>query len=226
MTHADFLYKLSTAKAAMKDITLIPGETTEIFLGQLAVDLHLDARLLKTEYKRLTQRVEGAFVPETYKLPLGINEHDVVKLLLNRSGLQMRSWSEKIFGTYNERKWFQYVTIASVIQKEAASEQEMPIISSVIQNRLKKGMKLQMDGTLNYGRYSHQKVTANRIRNDASPYNTYLHKGLPPYPVCNVSFQAIKASIFPAKTEYLYFVKGKDGNHKFTSYYSTHFKEH
>ena len=136
----------------------------------------------------------------------------------------MKAWSQKIFGTFNERKWFQYVTVASVIQKEAANNQEMPLVSSVIQNRLKKGMKLQMDGTLNYGKYSHEKVTAKRIRNDKSPYNTYIYKGLPPYPVCNVGFDAIKAAIFPAQTDYLYFVKSKDGTHKFSRYYSTHLR--
>jgi len=224
LTHADFLYKLTTAKAAMKDITLIPGETTEIFLQDLAKEMKLSLNKLKNAYHHLTLLKEGAFVPETYKLPLGITEYVAIKLLLDQSSLQMRRWATKIFGLYNERKWFHYVTMASVIQKEAASIEEMPVIASVIQNRLHKGMRLQMDGTLNYGNYSHQRVTAERIRNDRSLYNTYKHKGLPPYPVCNVSFEAIKAAIFPAKTDYLYFVKAKNGKHKFSRNYSTHLR--
>ena len=83
-------------------------------------------------------------------------------------------------------------------------------------------MKLQMDGTLNYGRYSHDRITAKRIRRDKSSYNTYLYKGLPPQPVCTVSLAAIKAAIFPAKTDYLYFVKTKEGKHTYSRYYSTH----
>jgi len=59
----------------------------------------------------------------------------------------------------------------------------MPKISSVIYNRLKRGMPLQMDGTLNYGLYSHVRVTPERIREDRSPFNTYLNRGIPPYPV-------------------------------------------
>ncbi len=224
LTHADFLYKLTTAKAAMKDVTLIPGETTYFFLQDLSNEMNLSLLELKRAYDRLTPLKEGALVPETYKLPLGITEYDAMKLLLNRSSLQMKAWSNKIFGLYNEHKWFQYVTMASVIQKEAASKKEMPLIGSVIQNRLKKGMKLQMDGTLNYGVYSHQKVTAKRIRNDETPYNTYKYKGLPSLPVCNVSFDALKAAIFPAKTDYLYFVKTKNGDHKFTRNYSTHLR--
>lgn len=101
----------------------------------------------------------------------------------------------------------------------------MPIISSVIRNRLKKGMKLQMDGTLNYGKYSHEKVTPQRIRSDNSSYNTYKFSGIPKEAVCNVSFEAIKAAIFPAKTEYLYFVRDKKTNkHIFTSTLKEHNK--
>ena len=98
----------------------------------------------------------------------------------------------------------------------------MPLVSSVIYNRIKKGMKLQMDGTLNYAQYSHIKVTPKRIREDKSIYNTYLHKGVPEIPVCNVSFEAIRAAIFPAKTSYLYFMKSKKGTHDFSCNYSTH----
>ena len=78
----------------------------------------------------------------------------------------------------------------------------MPIVSSVIHNRLKKGMKLQMDGTLNYGIYSNEVVTAERIRDDNTTYNTYKVVGLPTDPVCAVSLEAIKAAIFPVKSDY------------------------
>ena len=135
---------------------------------------------------------------------------------------KMKEFSIKVFGLYNEKKWFHYISIASVIQKEAANDKEMPLVSSVVYNRIKKGMKLQMDGTLNYGRYSHVKVTPQRIRNDKSSYNTYIHKGIPPIPICNVSFTAIKAAIFPAKTNYLYFMKNKNNTHDFSCNYSTH----
>lgn len=222
LTHADFLRRLSTAKAAMKNVTLIPGETTYIFLEQLAADLDLDHQKLLTAFKEQSPYKEGAFVPDTYKLPLGITEEAVIALLLKRSDERMKDWSQKIFGTYNQAKWYKYLTLASVIQKEAATEEEMPIVGSVIQNRLNKGMKLQMDGALNYGKYSHVKITPSRIRNDTTPYNTYKYKGIPDDPVCNVSLPAIRAAIFPAQTDYLYFMKNKQGKHDFTRYYSTH----
>jgi len=221
-TKADFLYKLTTAKAALQNVTLIPGETTYIFLRQLAKNLHLNIKTLEQEFKKQSPIQEGVFVPDTYKMPIGITESRLIELLLKVSLYKMKAFSKKIFGTYNEKKWFHYVSIASIIQKESANVSEMPIVSSVIYNRLRKGMKLQMDGTLNYGKYSHLRITAKRIREDKSSFNTYKNRGVPSIPVCNVSFDAIRAAIFPAKTNYLYFMKNKGNTHDFSCNYSTH----
>ena len=224
MTHADFLYKLATTKPSMEDVTLIPGETTFIFLNQLADELHLNREKLQSVYKSSTRLEEGAFVPDTYRFSIGVNEEFLIKTLILDSNKKMKEYSQRLLGSYNEKQWFRYVTIASIIQKEAGSKEEMPLVSSVIYNRLQNGMKLQMDGTLNYGKFSHVKVTHERIANDKSSYNTYLNKGLPQSPVCNVSFEALNAAVTPAKTSYLYFVKGKDGKHLFSCNYSTHIK--
>jgi len=224
LTRADYLYKLTTAKAAMRDVTLIPGETTIIFLHQVSQSLELDFKKLYKLFKRYSPTKEGAFVPNTYKLPLGITEEMFIKILLKRSTQTMQAYSHKIFGTYNPKKWYYYVRMASVIQKEAASLKDMPMISSVIHNRLRKGMKLQMDGALNYGKYSHVKITASRIRDDKSSYNTYKHKGVPKDAVCNVSLDALRAAIKPASSDFLYFVKTSKGKHTYSRYYSTHLR--
>lgn len=224
LTRADYLYKLTTAKAAMQDITLIPGETTIVFMQQVAQQMHLDFSKLMEYYNRYSPLKEGALVPDTYKLPIGIDEAMLVKLLLQKSQATMEAYSQKIFGTYNAKKWYYYIRMASVIQKEAASIEDMPYISSVIHNRLKKGMALQMDGSLNYGKYSHVKITAKRIRSDTSRYNTYKYKGIPKDAVCNVSLDAIRAAIKPANTDYLYFVKTAKGKHSYSRYYSTHLR--
>jgi len=221
-TRAEFLYKLTTAKSALQNITLIPGETTYIFLNQLAKNLNLNRHKLQKEFEKQTYIKEGAFVPNTYRLPIGITEKELIKILLAHSLKKMKQISNKFFGNFNHKKWFKYITIASIIQKESANDKEMPLISSVIYNRIRKGMKLQMDGTLNYGKYSHIKIMPKRIRSDNSTYNTYKHKGIPKYPICNVSFDAIKAAIFPAKTNYLYFMKSKKGTHDFSSSYLKH----
>lgn len=221
-TKADFLYKLTTAKAALQNVTLIPGETTHIFLNQLAANLNLDREKLQEEYNAYAKQKEGALVPNTYKMPIGITEKELIKILIDTSLVQMQELSMKLFGSFDETQWFHYVAMASVIQKESANIEEMPLVSSVIYNRINKGMKLQMDGTLNYGEFSHLRVTPERIRNDESVFNTYKHAGIPSIPVCNVSFEAIKAAVFPAQTDYLYFMKSKQGTHDFTCNYSTH----
>ncbi len=222
LSHADFLYRLTKSKAALVEVTLIPGETTYFFLNELSSQLNLNRQKLQKYFDKYAPIREGAIIAETYKLPLGITEKKAIKILLYRSRQQMIRWSKKIFGTFEEKKWLHFVTLASVIQKEAASIEDMAMVSSVIHNRIKKGMRLQMDGTLNYGKYSHTKITAKRIKEDASGYNTYKYGGIPPYPICNVSIDAIKAAIFPAKNDFLYFVLGKDGKHHYTRYYSTH----
>ena len=223
-TRIDYLYKLTTAKAVTQSITLIPGETTVVFLEQMAQQLNLNVKKLKEVYAEMATEPEGMFVPETYSIPKEINEERLISFLLDQSAQKHIAMSTKLLGSYNEAKWLHLVTLASVIQKEAASVEDMPMVSSVIKNRLAKNMRLQMDGTLNYGKYSHQKVTAARIRSDKTTYNTYKHRGLPEHAVCNVSYAALDAAINPKNTDYLYFVRGKNGEHIYSSYFSTHHK--
>jgi len=222
LTRGDFLYKLSHSKAPLKVVTYIPGETKELLFVQIALAFDLSYEKLMQEYAQATPYVDGFIVPETYYIPVGISEKHLVHFLLAHAKKYHKDVFEKIFGEFNEAKWQKFIIIASIIQKEAANTEEMPLVSSVIYNRLKKDMKLQMDGTLNYGQYSHIKITPQRIREDTSPYNTYMYKGLPPNPICSVSKEAIFAAIFPKTTNYLYFVKNKNGTHTFSQNYETH----
>lgn len=223
LTKMDFLYKLTTSKAALKNVTLIPGETSYIFIKQLAEKMDLDENRLREVYKKYAYKADGNILAETYALPYGMNEDHLILYLLSQTNKRYEAFSNKIFGLYDKKKWYYYLSLASVIQKEAATVDEMPIVSSVIHNRLRRGMKLQMDGTLNYGKYSHVKVTATRIKEDTTSYNTYKNRGLPKNPVCAVSLNAIKAAIFPVKSKYLYFVKdNKTGLHKFSKSYREH----
>lgn len=226
LSKGDFLYKLTTAKAAIKTIKLIPGETTEYFFKIAAQSLNLNSDKMYEYFLKVSPYKEGALVPETYHIPLGISEELFVRYLLEYSEKKYSQMSYKIFKDYNHKKWYEYLIKASVIQKEAASKEEMPIVSSVIQNRLKKGMKLQMDGALNYGMYSHVKITPERIRTDNTKYNTYKYEGLPDDAVCNVEQDAILAAIYPKSTNYLYFMRDKKtGLHKFNSTLQAHEKE-
>ncbi len=222
LSRGDFLYKLSNSKAAMNEIKLIPGETVDVFLYQISQEYKLSYKKLMKYYLKYSPIRDGLIVPETYHIPMGIGERHLVLYLINYAWKKHKETAMKIFGEFNKNSWYRYLIIASIIQKEAANKDEMPLVSSVIYNRLKKGMKLQMDGTLNYGKFSHIKVTAKRIKEDKSKYNTYINRGLPQYPVSSVSNEAIFAAIFPKKTSYLYFVKSKEGKHVFSKTYKEH----
>lgn len=224
LSKGDLLYRLSHSKAAVKTVTLLPGETSYFFLKSLRETFDLNETLLHQHYKKRMPIAEGFIVPETYNIPIGLSEKELMHVLYLLSYKTHVRRAEKFLGVYHQKQWFKYLRMASVIQKEAANKEEMPLIASVIHNRIKKRMRLQMDGTLNYGLFSHQKVTPYRIRNDKSRFNTYKYKGLPHLPVCAVSTDAIEAALRPAKTDYLYFFKNKRGNHDFSRYYSTHLK--
>ena len=223
MAKIEFLYKLTTSKAALKKVTLIPGETYYFFLQDIAKTLDISTYKLFQMYALYAYKKDGNIIADTYHLPLGMNEEQLIKHLLLLTEKKYEKLSTKIFGEYNQENWYKYVTIASIIQKESASKDEMALVSSVIYNRLKKNMKLQMDGTLNYSKYSHTKVTPSMIRNDETDYNTYKYKGVPNDPICAIEFEAIKAAIFPVKSDYLYFMKSSDGTkHDFASSYKQH----
>ena len=224
MSRIAFLNQLSSAKEAINVVTLIPGETKVIFLQELAKNQALDNEKLNHYYDKLSSYQEAGIVPETYHIAQNINEERIINILISQSEKEYEKLSKKYLNKYDKQEWNKILTIASVIQKEAANNEEMPIIASVIYNRLKIGMALQMDGTLNYGKYSHIKVTPKRIQTDKSGFNTYLNRGLPPYPICSVSKEAIISALNPKKTDYLYFMKNKSGVHDFTSSYQEHLR--
>ena len=215
LTKLDFFYRITHNKAYIVKIKIIPGETNYFIYKQIGKKLKLKNFKCKID--------EGFIKPDTYFLPLGMTKKEVCKFLYKVSLNWHKGFAKKFLGVWNYYTYKKKLIIASIIQKEAANVKEMPLISAVIYNRLKKHMKLQMDGALNYGKYSHKAVTSKRVRNDLSFYNTYKYYGLPKEPVCVVSKEAIIAAFFPAKVNYLYFVKcGK--RQIFTSSYKQHLK--
>ncbi|NLY04333.1 MAG: endolytic transglycosylase MltG [Campylobacter sp.] len=222
LTKIDFFYKLTTAKPDMVDITLIPGETTIMFLKELSKTKDLNLTILESEYNATAPFYEGFLIPETYHMARGLNEKSIISNLVKTSD-EIHKNLAKEAGIKSKIEWLKVISKASVIQKEAADVSEMSIVSSVIDNRIKLGMKLQMDGTLNYGEFSHQRVTPERIRNDTTKFNTYIYEGLPQSPVCTVSTEAIKAALNPAQTKYLYFMRDiQTGKHVFTKTLKEH----
>jgi hypothetical protein len=107
------------------------------------------------------------------------------------------------------------VTMASIVEREARLPEERPVIAAVYYNRLRKGMLLQADPTIQYALGHHVGRVLYKDLEIASPYNTYIHKGLPPGPVASPGVASLAAAANPANVPYLYFVASKDGHHEF-----------
>jgi len=221
----DFFSRLVSRRSHFRSVTLIPGETTHFFLRQLAGTMDYNLTRLEQAYTRLSPFPEAGILADTYRIPLHLREKGAIRFLTSLSQKRYKKMAQEAWGTWDPKRWQRILTIASIIQKEAANTAEMPRVSSVIYNRLDKKMRLQMDGTLNYGRYSHTRVTPERIRTDKTTFNTYRHRGLPASPVCNVSIAAIRAALHPEKSPYLYFMKNDRGTHDFTTTYKGHLKK-
>jgi UPF0755 protein len=167
--------------------------------------------------------LEGYLFPDTYYLPKGIRLEDIAKKMVQRYHEvftdSLRKRAQEIGFTEH-----QVLTIASIVEKEAKVDSERKLISAVYHNRLKQGMKLQADPTAVYGTKAWiTKVSAQDLRRP-SPYNTYLHKGLPPGPIANPGEGAILAALYPEPVDYLFFVAQGDGSHHFSKDFGSHEK--
>ena len=118
----------------------------------------------------------------------------------------------------------QIVTLASVIEKETAREEERPLVSAVFRNRLRLGMPLQADPTVIYGIENFNGNLTRRDLETRTPYNTYTEPGLPPGPIANPGRSALSAALRPAAVSYLYFVARDDGTHEFNTSLAEHNK--
>lgn len=167
-----------------------------------------------------SRTVEGHLFPGTYQVGFQMNEAGLVTEMVR----EFRSRTEKLRPLFNAAgmRLGQAVTLASIVEREAVSSEEKPLIASVFLNRLRIGMPLQSDPTAIYGiRVFGGTVTKQDLQH-ASPYNTYKIKGLPPGPIGNPGLDALQAVLQPAKTDYLYFVARKDGTHQFSRTLAEH----
>lgn len=163
----------------------------------------------------LPKNLEGYLFPNTYRFPQGTGARPAVQAmisLLDREVYQKyRAEIEASGFTFH-----QILTIASMIEREAKVPEDRPLISAVIRNRLRRGMKLEIDATVLYALGVHKSRVLYRDLNVDSDYNTYRRKGLPPGPIANPGSACIEAALRPAKVDYLYYVARPDGSHIFT----------
>jgi UPF0755 protein len=218
-----FFGNMYNKKAATMDIFIYAGETADEIITRLANDMKLDKQKLQQTYQNLTRFQEADIFAKRYTIARKADEKNTIQYLFDQSNEELSRFKKKNFSQEPDISTIKILlTIASIIQKESNSVKEMPIISSVIYNRLDKDMKLQMDGTLNYGKNSHTIITPERIKTDTSYYNTYKYKGLPPTPLGSVTRKALFAAMHPAKSDYLFFMLKPDGSHTFAATYKEH----
>ena len=207
------------------DIVVYAGETSEEIVTRLANDMKLDRKKLEELYKTFSRFGASDIFAQRYTIARDANEKSTLVHLFSLSNAMLLKFEMENFTQKPDSSTLKVLlTIASIMQKESNAAKEMPFISSVIYNRLDKGMRLQMDGTLNYGKNSRTIVTPERIKTDTSYYNTYKHKGLPPAPLCSITLDTLHAAMHPAKSDYLYFMLKPDGTHTFASSYEKHLK--
>jgi len=164
--------------------------------------------------------LEGYLFPDTYSLKKGMNPKDIVTMMLNRFEEALDQVTSELGVDVEDINVEEIITIASMIEREAILDEERPIISSVIRNRLNQEMKLQIDATVIYALGDHTEVVLHSDLEVDSPYNTYKNYGLPAGPISNPGIPSIKAALKPAETDYIFYVlENENGTHYFTNNY-------
>lgn len=213
-------WKLTSGKMATQTVTIPEGKASwEVFTilkAKFPLDsLKFDSLVHSAEYARAcgtrANDLEGYLFPETYVLPWKVTERDVIKVMVKRFLEVERGFdlNAPIVQKYGERGW---LTLASIVEKEAAVPQEQDPIAGVFWNRLNLGWSLGADPTV---RYAVRKPTGPLLVSDLnidSPYNTRKFTGLPPGPICNPGRGALRAALNPMKTDKMYFVAKDDGS--------------
>ena len=179
-----------------------------------------DPQLLK-ELGKDIDSAEGYLFPDTYNLPKGLDEKELVKMMLARFKQKVPA-SLLAEGAAIRLTPQQIITMASIIEKEAKADKERPVVSAVFRNRMKLKKRLESCATV---RYALDKWTGPLYNKDLvkpSRYNTYQNFGLPPGPICSPGLASIRAALHPVQTDALYFVVAGDGTHIFNKTYEEH----
>lgn len=165
--------------------------------------------------------LEGYLFPDTYRIPKGTDERGIITQML-------RDFERRVVKP-NRAALAHYpggvaaaVNLASLIEREAEVPGDRPLISAALTNRLKQGMRLECDATVQYALPQHKaRLMYADLRVD-SPYNTYTHAGLPPTPICSPGLPSIEAALHPAPVNYLFYVARPDGSHIFSRTLAEH----
>ncbi|NUS79235.1 endolytic transglycosylase MltG [Streptomyces sp. NBC_00028] len=167
---------------------------------------------------------EGWLFPATYPLDEKSTPESLLSFMVDTANKKFNGAPIAAGAQRNAMNVYQAVTIASIVQAEAATKADMGKVARVVFNRLERGMPLQMDSTINYALNRATLKTSDADTRIDSPYNSYQRMGLPPTPIDNPGEDAMRAAITPAPGDWLYFVTVKPGDTRFTADYEEHLR--
>ncbi len=228
--YASVLDALVSGKGIMHTVVIPEGfdlrQITPVLAKALSVsDDSIRAAVTDTAWKRRLNvpapTLEGYLFPATYSFADGTTAREAVQAMLERfEAVWKPEWNARLQARSISRN--DAMAMASIIEKEARKAEERAIISAVYWNRVKRGMKLQADPTVQFALPKHvERVFFKDLEID-SPYNTYRYAGLPPGPIASPGEASILAALEPANVPYLYFVAHPDGHHEFRTTFAEH----
>lgn len=214
-----------TGKDKFYKFVIPEGYTLEQIVNKLVEEKKLNKKTFYEELSKVKDfpyptpkgNFEGYFYPATYNFPDFYTEKDVINKILSEflKKFPVEKYEDK-------ETFYKKLILASIIEKEAVKTDEKSLISSVFYNRMKIGMPLASDATINYlYKFSKRRILYKDLKIN-SLYNTYKYKGLPPTPIANPDRVSIEAAYNPQKTRYLFFVAKGDGYHYFSKTYREH----
>ena len=191
---------LLSREASVDSVRFVSLSTDEAFIKSLGVK---------------AVNLEGYLFPDTYNIFWRMEAARVIRMMVGRL-LEVFDETHQEKAIRMKSTLHRILTMASMVEREAMVSKERPLIAGVLYNRLRIGMALQCDATVQYALPKHKELLTYRDLEVKSAYNTYLHRGLPPGPICNPGADAIQAALCPEDTEYLYYVALGDGSHIFS----------
>lgn len=197
------------------------GEKLAGVLGWTADQLNTWNMLYKVDKP---EYFEGVYYPDTYLLPVDESPAQIAKRFIDRFNQKFTPLADQYVA--KNIKWTTGVKIASLIAREAAGKEDMHIIAGIIWNRLDTNMRLQIDSTMQYTLGKRDGSWWGPVdlaqKQSESPYNTYLHEGLPPTPICSPNIDYLEAALNPAETDCLYYLHDSGGQIHCAKTYAAH----
>ncbi|MEK7202196.1 MAG: endolytic transglycosylase MltG [Patescibacteria group bacterium] len=205
---SDIAGQLASGKFKVAKITIIEGWRA----SQMEDYFVTDKKLRQLEgFAKLAESSEGYLFPDTYEVKIDVTSEEIIKLM--RETFEQKTKSLRITP--------ETVILASIVERESLGDEDRSQIAGVYANRVRQGIRLEADPTIQYAKGTWAAVTLAEYKSVISPYNTYLNDGWPPGPICSPGLKSLEAAAAPAKHDYLYFFHAKG-----QTYFSKSYAEH